>query len=100
MPDSSLPKKFLRLLKLGLPQMIATLRRFVTAESPSLEKAAADRCCTVIAAEWNKRGARVERIAHQHRAALLRITHATNKSRPSRQLLVLAPYHTLYSPPP
>jgi len=42
MPDS-IPKKFLRLLKPRLPQMLATLRQFVTAESPSLEKAAADR---------------------------------------------------------
>ena len=42
MPDSDLPKKFLRLLKPHLPQMLATLRRFVNEESPSLEKAAAD----------------------------------------------------------
>ncbi len=97
MPDSSLPKKFLRLLKLGLPEMLATLRRFVTAESPSLEKAAADRCCTVISAEWNKRGARVERIAQKRRGDLLRITYAPNKPRPSRQLLVLGHYDTVYS---
>ena len=51
MPDSHLSKKLLRLLKPRLPQMVATLRRFVTAESPSLEKAAADRCCGVIAEE-------------------------------------------------
>src|SRR2546422_3737363 len=31
------------------------------AESPSLEKAAADCCCGLIAEEWRKRGARVER---------------------------------------
>src|SRR6202158_320872 len=97
MPDSHLPKKLLRLLKPPLPQMLATLRRFVTAESPSLEKTAADRCCSVIAEEWNRHGARVERIAQKHRGDLLRITHAPGKPRPSGQLLVLGHYDTVYS---
>src|SRR5260370_15214049 len=97
MPDSHLPKKFLRLLKPRLPQMLATLRRFVTAESPSLDKIAADRCCGVIAQEWNTHGARVERIAQKHRGDLLRITHAPSKSSSSGQLLVLGHYDTVYS---
>ena len=97
MPDVNLSKKFLQLLKPRLPQMLATLRRFVTVESPSLEKAAADRCCGVIAAEWNKHATRVERTAQKHRGDLLRITYATNKSRPSSQLLVLGHYDTVYS---
>ncbi len=97
MPDSHLPKKFLRLLKPRLPQMLATLRRFVTAESPSLDKIAADRCCGVIAQEWNRHGARVERIAQKHRGDLLRITHAAGKSISSGQLLVLGHYDTVYS---
>src|SRR5712664_3445167 len=97
MPDSHLPRKFLRLLKPRLPQMLAALRRFVNAESPSLEKDAADRCCGVIAEEWNKHGARVERISQKHRGGLLRITHAPGKSRPSGQLLVLGHYDTVYS---
>ena len=97
MLDSHLSKKLLRLLKPRLPEMLATLRRFVTTESPSLEKAAADRCCDVIAEQWNKRGARVERIAQKHRGDLLRITHATGKSRPSGQILVLGHYDTVYS---
>ena len=97
MPDSRLPKKLLHLLKPRLPQMVATLRRFVTAESPSLEKAAVDRCCSVIAEEWNRHGARVERIAQKHRGDLLRITQALHKSRPSGQLLILGHYDTVYS---
>ena len=97
MPDSPLPKQLLRLLKPRLPQMLAALRRFVNAESPSLEKAAADRCCGVIAEEWNKHGARAERIAQNHRGDLLRITHAPGKSGPSSQLLVLGHYDTVYS---
>src|SRR5260370_1338658 len=97
MPDSHLPKKFLRLLKPRLPQMLATLRRLVTAESPSLDKTAADRCCGVIAQEWNRHGARVERIAQKHRGDLLRITYAPGKSSSSGQLLVLGHYDTVYS---
>jgi glutamate carboxypeptidase len=87
----------LRLLKPHLPQILATLRRFVNAESPSLEKVAADRCCGVIAEEWNKHGARAERISQKHRGDLLRITHTPGKFRPSGQLLVLGHYDTVYS---
>src|SRR5216684_2473256 len=97
MPDFHFPKKFLQLLKPLLPQMLATLRRFVTAESPSLEKSAADRCCGIIAQEWDRHGSRVERIAQKHRGDLLRITHAPGKSRPAGQLLVLGHYDTVYS---
>jgi glutamate carboxypeptidase len=85
------------MLKPRLPQMVAMLRRFVTAESPSLEKAAADRCCGVIAEEWSKDSARVERIVQKHRGDILRITHAPDKSRPSGQFLVLGHYDTVYS---
>ncbi len=87
----------MQFLKPRLLQMLSTLRRFVTAESPSVEKAAADRCCDVIAEEWNKHGVRVERIAQKYRGDLLRITHAQGNSRPSGQLLVLGHYDTVYS---
>jgi len=97
MPDSHFPKKFLQFLKPRLPQMLATLRRFVTAESPSLEKSAADRCCGIIAEEWDRHGSRVERIAQKHRGDLLRITCAPGKSHPSGQLLVLGHYDTVYA---
>src|SRR5438309_1275327 len=97
MPDFHSPKEFLRFLKPRLPEMLATLRRFVTAESPSLEKSAADRCCGVIAQEWSKHAVRVDRIAQKHRGDLLRITYAGAKSRPSGQLLVLGHYDTVYS---
>jgi len=97
MPEFNLPKEFLRLLKPRLPDMLATLRRFVIAESPSLEKAAADRCCGLIAEEWRKRGARVERIAQKHRGDHLRITYRPQKFRPAGQLMVLGHYDTVYS---
>ena len=77
--------------------MLSTLRRFVVAESPSLEKAAADRCCEIIAAEWAKRKVSVERVAHKQRGDLLRITSWAHKSRPAGQLLVLGHYDTVYA---
>ena len=97
MPEPNSPKEFLRLLKPCLPEMLAVLRQFVTAESPSLEKAAADRCCGLIAEEWWKRDARVERILQDHRGDHLRISFSPDKSRPVGQLLVLGHYDTVYS---
>src|SRR5712691_11090812 len=97
MPNAPLPEELLRLLKPQLPQMLDTLRRLVEAESPSLEKAAADRCCRILAEEWSKHGARVERIVQKHRGDILRISRAPGKSRVSGQLLVLGHYDTVYS---
>ena len=97
MADSSLPLELLRVLKPQLPDMLRALRRFVTSESPSLEKTAADRCCAVVAKEWRKRGARVERIPQKHRGDHLRVTFAPDKPRRAGQLLVLGHYDTVYS---
>jgi glutamate carboxypeptidase len=97
MPDSLLPKEFLRRLQPRLPEMLAVLRGFVIAESPSLEKFPTDYCCGLIAAEWRKHGAQVERLAQVHRGDHLRITYWPGKSRPAGQLLVLGHYDTVYS---
>ncbi len=97
MPESHFIKTLLRILTPRLPEMLATLRAFVTVESPSLEKSAADRCCRIIAAEWRKRGVRVERLAQKHRGDQLRITWRPAKSRLAGQLLVLGHYDTVYS---
>lgn len=97
MPDTNYPKEFLRLLKPRLPEMLSTLKRLVVAESPSLEKAPADRCAASLAAEWRKRGARVERIAQKLRGDQLRVTWWPNKSRPEGQFFILGHYDTVYS---
>ncbi|HEV2194000.1 MAG TPA: M20 family metallopeptidase [Candidatus Acidoferrum sp.] len=97
MADSPLPLELLRVLKPQLPDMLRVLRRFVTSESPSLEKAVADRCCTVIAREWRKRGAHVERITQKHRGDQLRVIFGPDPSRTAGQLLVLGHYDTVYS---
>jgi len=97
MADSSLPLQLLRALKPQFPDMLRVLRRFVNSESPSLEKAAADRCCAIVAKEWRKTGARVERIPQKHRGDHLRVTYAPHKSLDGGQLLVLGHYDTVYA---
>ena len=97
MPEPNLPQGLLNFLSPKLPQMLATLRRFVAAESPSLEKAAADRCCALIAAVWKKRGAKVERLAQKQRGDHLRITWQSQKSPAPGQLLILGHYDTVYA---
>src|SRR5882762_9226754 len=97
MTESNSPSALLRLLKPRLPQMLSVLRTFVLAESPSLEKAHSDRCCAIVAAEWRKHGARVERLAQKHRGDHLRIVWQPRKSRAAGQLLVLGHYDTVYA---
>ena len=96
MSDSPLPLLLLRAIEPRLPEMLRLLRRFVTTESPSVEKAAADRCSKVIAKEWREQGVRVERIPQKHRGDHLRVTY-TSKSSAAGQLLVLGHYDTVYS---
>lgn len=97
MHDSNLSQKLLLHLKPQLQKMLGVLRQFVSAESPSLEKAAADHCCSVIADEWRKRNAQVERIVQKHRGDFLRMTFESNPRRATGQLLVLGHYDTVYS---
>ncbi|HEX8882834.1 MAG TPA: M20 family metallopeptidase [Candidatus Acidoferrum sp.] len=91
-----MPLTLLRALKPRLPEMLRLLRRFVTTESPSLEKTAADRCCSVIAKEWRDQDVQVERIPQNRRGDHLRVTYP-RKSAAAGQLLVLGHYDTVYS---
>src|ERR1700719_3580904 len=97
MHQSHPAKTFLKMLTPRLPEMLSILRHFVGVESPSLEKAAADRCARIIAAEWRKRGVRVESIAQKYRGDHLQITWWPRKERPAGQLLVLGHYDTVYA---
>jgi glutamate carboxypeptidase len=77
--------------------MLATLRRFVSAESPSLEKSTANRCCDLISAEWRRQGLAVERLPQKHRGDHLRIVSPLSSSRAKSQVLVLGHYDTVYA---
>jgi glutamate carboxypeptidase len=91
------PKILLDWLAPQLPSMLQTLESFVCAESPSTEKAAADVCAQVTAAEWSKRGVQVETLEQKHRGAHLRITCFPGNTKPRSQLLVLGHYDTVYA---
>lgn len=97
MSDTHNPKELLRLLKPRLPEMLSVLKKLVLAESPSLEKVPSDRCCSVLASEWRKTGARVERIALKHHGDQLRITWSPRDYRVSGQLFILGHYDTVYA---
>jgi glutamate carboxypeptidase len=100
MREISGAKILLKQIRAQAPEMLACLRRFVECESPSLEKATADRCCAVIAKEWRAAGADVERIAQKHRGDHLRMVWEPREGRRERstgQLLVLGHYDTVYA---
>jgi len=97
MPEPNLPQALLKALKPRTAEMLATLRRLVLAESPSLEKAPADRCCRLLAQEWRRRGTRVEILPQRHRGDHLRITWWKGAGKPVGQLLVLGHYDTVYA---
>jgi len=91
-------KGILKTLKGHLPGMLATLKRFVRAESPSTEKAAANVCAAIVAKSWRAIGARVELVQQKHRGAHVRATFATGSSAEAKgQLLVLGHYDTVYA---
>jgi glutamate carboxypeptidase len=94
MPAPPLAAQLRTILQPTLPEMLATLRRFTIAESPSLDQLAANNCCTIIAAEWRNHGLKVERLPQKNRADHLRIV---SPSRANKQLLVLGHYDTVYS---
>ena len=90
------PKAFRKLLEPRLPEMLAVLRRFAVAESPSTDKLHADRCARVVAEAWNQLDTDVELIPQKHRGAHIRVDAWREKSRPAGQLLVLGHYDTVY----
>lgn len=78
------------------PQMLALLRQFVECESPSTEKAAADRCARLVAAECRRHGLRVRLIEQKHRGAHVHATWPAAGAR-GKQRFVLGHYDTVYA---
>jgi len=76
--------------------MVDLLRELVLLESPSLEKAPADRCCGFLADQWLLRGGIIHVLKQNHRGNHLRIVWPVSTSRPAGQLLVLGHYDTVY----
>ncbi|MBZ5528658.1 MAG: M20 family metallopeptidase [Acidobacteriia bacterium] len=91
-----MPRLFLQLLVPRLPEMTQTLQRLVVAESPSLEKAVADRCAQLLSSEWRQRGARVELLRSKTRGDHVRAVVEPSAGKSTGQILVLGHYDTVY----
>jgi len=89
-------KNYLSILRPRLPHMLEILRQLTLFESPSLDKAPADRCCEFLAGLWSQRGVPVEVIPQKLRGNHLRIIYSPAAARPKSQLLVLGHYDTVY----
>ncbi|MBS1840788.1 MAG: M20 family metallopeptidase [Acidobacteria bacterium] len=97
MNSPTAPRQLHKFLVTQLPQMIEVLRRFTLAESPSIEKDAADRCAEIIAAEWRKRPVQAELVPQKSRGNHIRIVWRPETAAPKSQLLVLGHYDTVYA---
>lgn len=91
------PRTLRKLLEPRLPEMLAVLRRFTVAESPSTNKPAADRCACVIASVWRKLGVHVALLPQKNRGAHILVDSWPGRSRPAGQLLVLGHFDTVYA---
>ena len=102
MPSANPLRELLARLRRRTPEMTRLLGRFVRAESPSYDKAAVDRLGRLVAAEWRRRGWRVEFLRQRERGDLLRITLPQGRHlrgprlHRGRQILVLGHLDTVY----
>jgi glutamate carboxypeptidase len=90
-------RKILHKLKRHEASMVKMLGMFVRSESPSHDKKAVDRFGTLVAAEWRKRGAKLNVLASAKRGNHLRAEIWLGQGRqPKRQIMVLGHLDTVY----
>jgi glutamate carboxypeptidase len=90
-------RKILHKLKRHEASMVKMLGMFVRSESPSHDKKAVDRFGTLVAAEWRKRGAKLNVLAAAKRGNHLRAEIWLGQGRqPKRQIMVLGHLDTVY----
>lgn len=92
----------LAFLRSRRPAMLRLLKRFVLCESPTDSKQAVDRFSRIVAAEWEKRGAKIEFLRQRTAGDHIRIVwppvarRRTGISAPSGQILLLGHLDTVY----
>jgi glutamate carboxypeptidase len=96
MTQSSVPRILYNSLKPRLPQMLDLLRELTLLESPSTEKAPADRCCGFLADQWMLRGGIIHILRQERHGDHLRVVWPATVTRPDGQVLVLGHYDTVY----
>ncbi|MBI1750026.1 MAG: M20 family metallopeptidase [Acidobacteria bacterium] len=89
-------KDLLRLARRRQPELLRVLERLVRSESPSNNKAAVDRCGRLLAAEWRRRGARVEILRQKHRGDHLLVDTRLGLEKPQGQIFLLGHIDTVY----
>jgi glutamate carboxypeptidase len=89
-------RDLLRVLRPQQAAMVRLLGRMVAAESPSFDKVSVDRLGRIVAAEWRKRGARVELLRQVERGDHVRAELGPAGGSPAGQLLVLGHLDTVY----
>jgi len=77
-------------------EMVRVLRSIVEIESPSLDKAAVDRCGARVAADFRRRGGDVRILRDARRGNLVRVEIGASKSPEASQILVLGHLDTVY----
>ncbi len=96
MNEISLPEVLLKKLKPQLPRMVELLGELTEIESPTLEKAAADRCGGRLAEVWLAQGTVVGMVKDRERGDHLRVLWRPEGQKVRGQLMVLGHYDTVY----
>jgi len=94
--NRKLMRQLQRVLRPRTSDMVQLLGKFVRCESPSHQKAAVDRFREVVAAEWQRRGAKVRVLRHPARGNQVRAEIWFGQGRPKGQLMVLGHLDTVY----
>ena len=89
-------REFLAYTRSRQAAMLRTLRELVEIESPSMDKAAVDRCAARVAAEWRRRGARLRILRNRKRGNIVRAEISPRGRHARGQILVLGHTDTVY----
>ncbi len=95
-------QEMLAFLRSRRPAMLRLLKRFVLCESPTDSKPAVDRFGRIVAAEWKKRGAKIEFLQQKRAGNHVRVDWPSNPARRNGlsaragQILVLGHLDTVY----
>lgn len=89
--------RVLAALRKRAADMVRLLGRFARSESPSDDKARVDRFGRLVAAEWKRLGARVERLPQRSCGDHLRVSWPAGKAAARGQILVLGHLDTVYA---
>jgi glutamate carboxypeptidase len=102
MSSTEKSREMLAFLRSRRPAMLRLLKRFVLCESPTDSKLAVDRFGRLVAAEWKKRGAKIEFLQQKRAGNHVRVAWPSNLGRRNGlsvragQILVLGHLDTVY----